>query len=81
MTQPIILAAGEAHTLTLAGRPLGVLVTKAHSKHACMFDWTLPSGFATGLHVHRVQEETFFVISGECDWQIGDRQIRAKPGA
>jgi quercetin dioxygenase-like cupin family protein len=38
------------------------------------------SGFSTGLHVHRVQEETFYVLEGECDWQIGDQRVGAKPG-
>jgi quercetin dioxygenase-like cupin family protein len=30
--------------------------------------------------VHRTQEETFYVLHGECDWQVGDRRIRATPG-
>jgi quercetin dioxygenase-like cupin family protein len=45
-----------------------------------MFDWTMPPRFSTGLHVHRTQEETFYVLDGECDWQVGDRRIRATPG-
>jgi quercetin dioxygenase-like cupin family protein len=45
-----------------------------------MFDWTIPAGFATGLHVHRVQEETFYVLEGECEWWAGERRIRATPG-
>ena len=38
------------------------------------------AGFSTGLHVHRIQEETFYVLEGECDWQVGERRIRATPG-
>ena len=45
-----------------------------------MFDWTIPAGFSTGRHVHRVQEETFYVLEGECEWQIGDKLVRATPG-
>lgn len=45
-----------------------------------MFDWTIPAGFATGRHVHRVQEETFYVLEGECEWHVGDKTIRATPG-
>jgi quercetin dioxygenase-like cupin family protein len=40
-----------------------------------------PAGFSTGLHVHRVQEETFYVLEGECDWQVGEQRVRATPGA
>jgi quercetin dioxygenase-like cupin family protein len=45
-----------------------------------MFDWTLPAGFSTGLHVHRVQEETFYVLEGECEWQVDGQLVRATPG-
>ncbi|MBS0344293.1 MAG: cupin domain-containing protein, partial [Proteobacteria bacterium] len=38
-------------------------------------------GFATGLHVHRVQEETFYMLEGECEWRVGDQVVRATPGA
>jgi quercetin dioxygenase-like cupin family protein len=76
----VIRAPGEGRELTLAGQPLAFLVTGENTKHTSMFDWTLPSGFSTGLHVHRVQEETFYVLEGECEWQIGDRRVRAKPG-
>lgn len=70
--------AGEV--VTLAGKPLFFLVTGRDTKHTSMFDWTVPAGFSTGLHVHRVQEETFFVLEGECQWQIGEESVRATPG-
>lgn len=71
----------EGKLLKLAGEPLRFLVAGDDTKHTSMFDWTLPSGFSTGLHVHRVQEETFFVIEGECTWQIDGRTVNATPGA
>jgi quercetin dioxygenase-like cupin family protein len=71
---------GEAKGVTLSGQPLAFLVTGEDTKHTSMFEWTLPAHFSTGLHVHRVQEETFYVLEGECDWQIGDQRVRARPG-
>jgi len=76
----VIREPGENAGATLAGQPLVFLVTGKDTKHTSMFDWTLPSGFSTGLHVHRVQEETFYVVEGECQWQIGDRTVRATAG-
>ena len=76
----VIRMPDEGKIVVLAGKPLAFLVTGKDSKHNCMFDWTLPPGFSTGLHVHRVQEETFYVLEGECTWQIGDRKVRATPG-
>jgi quercetin dioxygenase-like cupin family protein len=76
----VIRMPGEAKRVTLSGQPLAFLVTGEDTKHTSMFDWTLPARFSTGLHVHRVQEETFYVLEGECDWQIGDQQVGATPG-
>ena len=71
---------GEGREITLAGKPMTFLVTGEDTKHTSMFDWTLPPGFSTGLHVHRVQEETFYVLEGECEWQVGGQLVLAKPG-
>ena len=65
--------------VTLAGQPMAFLVTGKHTKHTSMFDWTIPPRFSTGRHVHRVQEETFFVVEGECEWQIGDETVQPRP--
>ncbi|MBS0341448.1 MAG: cupin domain-containing protein [Proteobacteria bacterium] len=82
-TTPVIRAPSEGtgtEEITLAGQPMVFLVTGEHSRHTSMFEWTVPAGFATGLHVHRVQEEAFYMLEGECEWRVGDRVVRATPG-
>ncbi len=76
----VIRMPGEGKHVMLAGKPLVFLVTGQDTKHTSMFDWTLPPGFSTGTHVHRVQEETFYVLEGECEWRIGGQTVDAKPG-
>lgn len=76
----VIHMPGEGKQVRLAGQPMAFLLTGEHSKHTCMFDWWLPAGFSTGLHVHRVQEETFYVLEGECEWQVDGQVVHAKPG-
>jgi quercetin dioxygenase-like cupin family protein len=76
----VVRMPGETQGVRLSGQPMGFLVTGPDTQYTSMFDWTLPARFSTGLHVHRVQEETFYVLEGECDWQIGDQRIRAVPG-
>jgi quercetin dioxygenase-like cupin family protein len=66
--------------VTLRGHPMVFLLTGKHTKHTSMFDWTIPPGFATGLHIHRVQEETFYMLEGECEWWVSDEMVRATPG-
>ena len=78
--KPIVRRPGEGKSINLAGKPMVFLVTGDNTKHTSMFDWTLPPGFATGRHVHGSQEETFYVLEGECEWQVGDEIIRAEVG-
>jgi quercetin dioxygenase-like cupin family protein len=80
VAKAVVRMPGEGREVTLAGKPLAFLVTGEDTKHTSMFDWTLPAGFSTGLHVHRVQEETFYVLEGECEWQVDGRTVRATPG-
>lgn len=80
-TTAVLRKAQDFRGVTLAGHPMKFLVTGEHSQHTSMFEWTIPPGFSTGRHVHRVQEETFFVLEGECEWQIGDQTVRATRGA
>jgi quercetin dioxygenase-like cupin family protein len=79
-TKAIIRKPGEGKGVMLSGQPMAFLVTGDDTKHTSMFDWTMPARFSTGLHVHRVQEETFYVLEGECEWQVGDQRVRATPG-
>jgi quercetin dioxygenase-like cupin family protein len=76
----VIRMPGEGKQIALAGAPMRFLVTEGDTKHTSMFDWTISAGFSTGLHVHRVQEETFYVLEGTCTWQVGEQSIRATPG-
>ncbi|UWU79107.1 cupin domain-containing protein [Bradyrhizobium huanghuaihaiense] len=78
--QAIIRRPGEGKSVKFAGQPMAFLVTANDTRHTSMFEWTIPPGFFTGLHVHRVQEETFYVLEGECDWQVGNERVRATPG-
>ncbi|TPL11771.1 cupin domain-containing protein [Mesorhizobium sp. B2-4-10] len=77
---PVIRMPDENKGVMLRGQPMVFLVTGGDTRHTSMFDWTIPAGFATGLHVHRVQEETFYVLEGECVWHVGAQVIRATPG-
>lgn len=77
---PVIRMPGQSRGVTLRGYPMAFLVTGEDTKHTSMFDWTIPAGFATGQHVHRVQEETFYMLEGECEWHVGDEIVRARPG-
>jgi quercetin dioxygenase-like cupin family protein len=79
-TEVVIHQAQNAYGIMLGGQPMTFLVTAKHSKHTSMFEWMIPAHFSTGLHIHEVQEETFYVIEGECEWRVGDQLVSATPG-
>src|SRR5215831_3653045 len=79
-SEAVIRMPQEMKGVMLRGHPMVFLVTGENTEHTSMFDWTIPAGFATGRHVHRIQEETFYLLEGECEWHIGDKTIRATPG-
>jgi len=77
----VIRMPGEGkHVHTLAGNPMVFLVTGEDTRHTSMFDCTLPPGSSVGLHVHHVHEEAFYLLEGECEWQVGSQLVHAKPG-
>ena len=76
----IIRRPGEVGGVTLGGQPMAFLVTGTATKYTSMFDWTIPAGFATGEHIHRVQEETFYMLEGDCEWWVDGELIQATTG-
>ena len=76
----VVRMPGDNTGVVLRGEPMAFLVTGEDTWHTSVFEWTIPAGFATGLHIHRVQEETFYVLEGECEWWAGERRVHATPG-
>jgi quercetin dioxygenase-like cupin family protein len=64
---------------------MGVLVTlKLQSKDAggtyAMFEDYIPPGVGTPLHVHSREEEFWYMLDGELNWYVGNKQFQAKKG-
>ena len=78
--KPVIRTANDHAGVVLRGHPMAFLVTRENTRYTSMFDWTIPPGFATGLHVHRVQDETFYLLHGQCVWHAGEDVVQALPG-
>lgn len=80
-SQAVIWKAGQGKSVTMKGEPLTFLVTGEATRHTSIFEWVIPPGFETGVHVHKVQEETFYVVEGECLWVIDGEPFAAERGA
>src|ERR1700751_237646 len=76
----VIRMPGEGKEVrTLAGKPMRFLVTGEDTRHTSMFACTMPPRSSVGLHVHRNHEEAFYMLEGECEWQVGSELVRGRP--
>jgi quercetin dioxygenase-like cupin family protein len=77
-----VLADEEGELLWFLG---GLVVVKADSQltegHASLVDQRLPPGFAPPRHVHRDEDEIFYVLEGEVSVLADGRSRRAERGA
>jgi quercetin dioxygenase-like cupin family protein len=46
-----------------------------------LVDQIVPAGFASPYHVHRAEDETFYLLEGEATFISGDRKIKATAGS
>jgi quercetin dioxygenase-like cupin family protein len=79
---PIGLRADEGEALWF----LEFLVTiKASSEttdgRVAVLDWFGPRGAGTPLHVHRQEDEWYYVTEGEVTFWVGGETISARPGS
>lgn len=65
---------------------LGTLMTvKAGARQTgnafTLLEWTAPVGFSPPPHVHREEDEAFYIFDGEMTVTCGERSWQAGPGA
>jgi len=78
--QPVLLAAGEGHSVWLRGTKVTFKVGSDQAAGASCVEFAAAAGFDTGLHVHTKLEEAFYVLAGEFELRAGDQARRARPG-
>jgi mannose-6-phosphate isomerase-like protein (cupin superfamily) len=80
----LILGPGEGERLVLHGA--NVMTFKATGSDTggnyslCHYE-AVPGWPGPELHIHEDFEEAFYVLEGEFDFRIGERSVRAGPGA
>jgi len=80
--QLIQLATGEGPAFTAVGDVYRILATgeQTGGAYALSEARVLPGG-GPPPHIHRREDEAFFVLEGEITFTLGDRKVVAKPGA
>ena len=85
MTEPnraTIRNAEEGLTIGVVGDIYRFLVTGEETAgRYAMFEAVVLPGGGPPLHLHRKEDETFYVLEGEITFQVGDEKLVARPGA
>lgn len=81
-TAPIALQAGEGEALWFLGALVIIKAAGDATAGRVMVTETLaPKGHGSPLHVHRNEDEWFYVIEGELTFWVGGEVVVAKAGA
>jgi mannose-6-phosphate isomerase-like protein (cupin superfamily) len=81
-TRPYALAREEGRAVWFLGALLVVKATDEQTGGAFgLIDHVLPAGFASPYHVHRNEDEAYYVVEGEMTFYVGDERVKAESGA
>ena len=76
------LAGGEGSAWWFLGTLSYVKATSEMTRSAFgLVEQLIPVGFASPYHVHRAEDEAFYVIAGQVSFVCRDRWLKAGPGA
>jgi mannose-6-phosphate isomerase-like protein (cupin superfamily) len=81
-TAPFAIAAGEGETTWFQPNRMTVKATAETTGGAFgLVESWVPAGSSPPLHVHRREEESFWVLEGRLRFRCGDREFPAGPGS
>ena len=76
-----IIGPGEGRVLQVLGEAITVKIggEQTGGRYA-VIEEVSPVNSGPPLHLHRHEDEIFYVLEGEIEFQLGDQRFRAKPG-
>jgi mannose-6-phosphate isomerase-like protein (cupin superfamily) len=81
-SQPYALAREEGQALWFLGTLVIAKATGEQTGGAFgLLDNILPAGFASPYHMHRNEDEAFYVVEGELTFYVGEERVKAGSGA
>ena len=80
--QPYALAREEGQAVWFLGTLVIMKATGEQTGGAFgLIDNLMPAGFASPYHMHRNEDESFYVVEGEMTFYVGEERVKAEPGA
>jgi quercetin dioxygenase-like cupin family protein len=77
----IILGPGEGKTINVPGIPITFKATKADTGGAYALTEETIIGEGPPQHIHKAEEEAFYVLEGEVGVKIGEQIVRGVRGS
>jgi quercetin dioxygenase-like cupin family protein len=76
------LNAGDGEIIMLLGEPRVLKMTPAETAGACLqFETSHAPGTQVPLHLHREEHEAFYLLVGECEFEVENSRFTATAGA
>lgn len=80
--QPFVVAQEEGHAFAFLGTLMTLKAGGAETGgQFSLIEQHSPPGFATALHMHHAEDEAMFILEGSFTFFVGERVLRAGPGA
>jgi mannose-6-phosphate isomerase-like protein (cupin superfamily) len=81
-TQPYALAREEGQAVWFLGTLVIMKATGEQTAGAFgLIDNLMPAGFASPYHMHRNEDESFYVVEGQMTFYVGEERVKAGAGA
>jgi len=77
----IVLGPGEGKTIQVPGHPITYKVVGADNNGAYSLLEAEVAGDGPPQHIHKAEEEAFYVLEGELNIQVGERTIKGTAGS
>lgn len=77
----IVLLPGEGETFSMPGNKMSFLHREPDSAYA-LAEWAAePGAPGSSVHIHRMTDETFYILEGTFGFQLGEETVVASAGA
>jgi quercetin dioxygenase-like cupin family protein len=81
LTETYLLDAGAGRTLDLYDVTIRIKTDSRNGAFSLIEGVWQPGGFGPLAHIHKDEDESFYVLDGQFDFRVGEKHIRAETGA
>jgi quercetin dioxygenase-like cupin family protein len=78
---PVVLAPGSGQIVRVPGHPYALKARREDTGGAYSLNEVTITGYGPPQHVHRAEEEAFYVVEGEVNVQVGEEVVHGTPGS